>query len=258
MKRRYLVAVLFLVAITLVVTRHWRSASESVPPPASAGASGASPASAGASAAEQAARREAASRLARMPPALPHAQVGKYSAEMIQSVNEAFRGMIAVRGLVIQDKERRALAHQILAMPDAAAMMREILLDPAFARSAFGDFQAESRFYAAAVLKEVARQGNLDFVSETAAGLAGQLAADGGEPDRGRAEDLMSVVAIVGESVGSEGLKDANSPALAKLGCTPDLARSVRVLCLRGLFQGVWAADGIEQAQAMVERLRTR
>lgn len=247
MKRRYLVAVLFLAAITLVVTRYWPKASEPVPPAASAGMN----------VAEQAARREAASRLARMPPALPHAQVGKYSAEMIQSVNEAFRGMIAVRGLVIQDKERRALAQQILAMPDATAMMREILLDPAFAKAAFGDFQAEARFYAISVLKEVARQGNLDFVNETAAGLTGQLAAAGGEPDRGRAEDLMSVVAIVGEKIGSEGLKDANSPALAKLGCTPDLAQPVRALCLRGLFQGVWAADGIEQAQATIDRLRT-
>lgn len=258
MKRRYLIAVLFLAAITLVVTRFWPRAGEPVPRPTSAGVNVAPPTSAGASAAEQAARREAASRLARMPPALPHAQVGRFSADMIQSVNEAFRGMIAVRGLVIQDKERRALAQQILAMPDAAAMMREILLDPAFARSAFGDFQAEARFYAASVLKEVARQGNLDFVSETAAGLTDQLAAAGGEPDRGRAEDYMSVVAIVGESVGSEGLKDANAPALAKLGCTPDLAKAVRVLCLRGLFQGVWAADGIEQAQAVVERLKTR
>jgi hypothetical protein len=67
----------------------------------------------------------------------------------------------------------------------------------------------------------------------------------------------MSIVAIVGEHVGSEGLKDANSPVLAKLGCTAALAQSVRALCLRGLFQGVWAADGIEQAQAAIGRLKT-
>lgn len=247
MKRRYLVAVLVLVAITLLVTRHRRSAG----PPVT------SPVNAGVNLAEQAARREAANRLARMPPALPHAQVGKYSAETIQSVERAFRGMISVRGLVIQDKERRALAQQLLALPDSRALMREILLDPAFARSIFGDFQAEARFYAISVLKEVARQGNVDFVSETAAGLTSQLAVAGGEPDRGRAEDLMSVVAIVGEHVGSAGLKDANSPVLAKLGCTAELAQPVRVLCLRGLFQGVWSADGIEEAQAAIGRLKT-
>jgi hypothetical protein len=258
MKRRYLVAVFLLVAITLVLNRCRSHATEPVRPPANAHAKLAPPTIAGANAAEQAARREAADRLARMAPAPPHGQVGKFSPEMIQAVTEAFRGMIAVRGLVIQDKERRALAQQILAMPEAAMMMRDILLDPAFARAAFGEFQAEARFYAVSVLKEVARQGNLDFVSETAAGLTSQLVAAGGEPDRGRAEDMMSVVAIVGESVGADGLKDANSPAMAALGCTPDLAKPVRVLCLRGLFQGVWAADGIEQAQGVVDRVRTK
>jgi hypothetical protein len=256
MKRRYLVAVLLLAAITLIVTRYWSKPGDSVPQSAKAGEPGLQPAKAGMNVAEQAARREAANRLARMPPTLPHGQVGKYSAETIQSVERAFRGMIAVRGLVIQDKERRALAQQVLALPDGSTLMREILLDPAFARSAFGDFQAEARFYAIPVLKEVARQGDTDFVSETASGLTSQLAAAGGEPDRGRSEDLMSIVAIVGERVGSEGLKDANAPVLAKLGCTAELAQPVRALCLRGLFQGVWAADGIEQAQAALARLK--
>ena len=258
MKRRYIVAVLLLAAITLVVTRYWPKPSEPVPQSAKAGEPGLQPAKAGLNVAEQAARREAANRLARMPPALPHVHTGKFSAEMIQSVEKAFRGMIAVRGLIIQDKERRALAQQVLGLPDGSALMREILLDPAFARSAFGDFQAEARFYAISVLKEVARQGDVDFVSETASGLTSQLAAAGGEPDRGRSEDLMSIVAIVGESIGSAGMKDANSPALAKLGCTAALAQPVRVLCLRGLFQGVWAADGIEQAQAAIARLTPR
>jgi hypothetical protein len=257
MKQRYLVGVLLLAAIILVVTRYCSKAGEPVPRPAKAGESVPQPAKAGMNVAEQAARREAANRLARMPPALPHVQVGRFSAETIQSVEKAFRGMIAVRGLVIQDRERRALAQQVLALPDGSALMREILLDPAFARSAFGDFQAEARFYAITTLKEVARQGSLDFVSETASGLTAQLASAGGEPNRGRAEDLMSLVAIVGESIGSAGLKDANSPALAKLGCTGELAQPVRELCLRGLFQGIWAADGIEQAQAAIERVKT-
>jgi hypothetical protein len=159
MKRRYLVAVMVLVAITLIVTRYWPRAGQPVTAPVHVGVN----------VAEQAARREAASRLSRMPPSLPHGQAGKYSAETIQSVEKAFRGMISVRGLVIQDKERRLLAQQLLALPDSRALMREILLDPALARAAFGDFQAEARFYAISVLKEVAREGNVDFVSESAA-----------------------------------------------------------------------------------------
>lgn len=246
MKRRYLVAIPLLVAIALVV-RYWPKMAAPIPGPVIGGLN----------VAEQAARREATNRLAQMPPVIPHAPVGRFSAEMIQSVEESFRGMVAVRGLIIQDQERRALARQILAMPDGSALMREILLDPAFARSAFGDFQAEARFYAISVLKEVVRQGNVDFVVETAAVLAAQLEDVDGEPDRGRSEDLMSVVAIIGENIGSEGLQHANSPILARLGFTPDLSKPVRALYLRGLFQGVWAAEGLEQAQAVVERLKT-
>lgn len=247
MKLRYLIAVVCLAVFALAVAPWRAQPNEPVAPPKTAGLN----------AAEQAARRELSNRLARLPPALPHTQVGKYSAETIQSVETAFRGMIAVRGLIIQERERSTLAQQILVMPGGVDLVREVLLDPAFARSAFGEFQAEARFYAIAVLKEVARLGNIDLVTETAAGLTGQLAAAGGEPDHGRAEDLMSIVAIVGERVGSQGLVDARSPVLTQLGCTPTLTAEVRVLCLRGLFQGVWAADGIEEAQAMIERVRT-
>jgi hypothetical protein len=197
MKRRYLVAVLLLAAITLIVSRDWPKAGDSVPQSAKAGEPGLQPAKAGMNVAEQAARREAANRLARMSPTLPHVQVGKYSAETIQSVERAFRGMIAVRGLVIQDKERRALAQQVLALPDGSALMREILLDPAFARSAFGDFQAEARFYAIPVLKEVARQGNTDFVSENRP-LVAMLVAAANWPsdDRQAGSDQATAAAV--------------------------------------------------------------
>ncbi len=247
MKRRHLVAVPVLVAVTLVIIHYWPKPAEPV----------AQPGKAGLSIAERAARSEAANRLAKMAPPAPHSSVGKFSAEAIQAAEEAFRSMITVRGLVIQDQERSALAQQILATPDGSALMREILLDPAFARSAFGDFQAEARFYAIVVLKEAARQGNLDLVVDTAAALANQLAEVASEPDRGRSEDLMSIAAIVGEKVGSQGLQDGNSPMLGKLGFTRDLSKPVRILYLRGLFQGVWAADGFEEAQTVVDRLKT-
>lgn len=247
MKRWHVLAMIVLVTIPvlLLVLRTDDAAppSRAVPP--------------GISVAEQAARREAAQRLAQLPRPKPHARVGQFSPDAIQAAEEAFRGMASVRGLVIQEQERRNLAQQVLASPEGPALMRAILLEPAFARTAFGDYQAEARFYAIAVLKEAARQGDVELVAETTAGLVAQLSGVSGELDRGRSEDLMGMAAIVGETVGSGGLKDVSAPMLARLGCTPELAKSVRVLCLRGLFQGVWAADGIEEAQAMVDRLRT-
>jgi hypothetical protein len=232
----------------LMFAYYWRKDSSPV----------AHPMIAGVNAIEDSARREAARRLAQMAPApaLPTSNVGKFSAEMLQSVHQRFRAMLAVRGLITQEAERRILAQQILAMPNSRDLIREILLDPAFAKEAFGTFQAEARFYAITVLSEAAQQGDIDFVVNTAAELGEQLAALAEEPDPGRSEDLMGVTAVIGRSLGSQGLQDRNSPVLAKLGFTADMPMPVRTLYIRGLFQGVWKTDGLKEAQAVVERLQ--
>jgi hypothetical protein len=244
---RYLIAaVLSVVVLALVVVRYWPERTVST----------ARPAVAGLTAAEQAARREAASRLARMAPASTRDRVGKFSAETIQTTEDKFRRMIAVRGLITQEKERRALAQQVLAAPDGAELMRTILLDPEFARTAFDKFQAEARFYAITVLDEVARRGNVDFVEDVAAALGKQLAQGTGEIDRGRAEDLRGLATAIGRGLGSAGIQDVRSPALAKLGISQSMAPPVRQLYVEGLFYGVWKAESIEQAMAAIDHLQ--
>jgi len=210
---------------------------------------------AGLTAAEAAAAREAKERLAHMPPAAARSGTGKFTARTIASAEDQFRRMLAVRGLITQEKERRALAQNVLAMPDGADLVRAILLDPALARAAFGSFQAEARFYATAVLDEMARQGNLDFVVDVASDLGAQLAASAGEIDRGRAEDLRGLAGVIGKRLGSRGLADARSPVLAKLGFGPGLARPVHELYVEGMFYGVWKAESIEQAMVAVKTL---
>lgn len=215
-----------------------------------------SPASvAGLTAAEAAAAREAKDRLARIPSAPARSGAGKFSARTIAAAEDQFRRMLAVRGLITQEKERRARAQNVLAMPDGVDLMRGILLDPALARAAFGNFQAEARFYATAVLEEMARQGNLDFVVGVASELGAQLAAVTGEIDRGRAEDLRGLASVIGRSLGSRGLADARSPVLAKLGFGPGLPRPVHELYVEGMFYGVWKAESIEQAMVAVKTL---
>jgi hypothetical protein len=247
MKRRYLVAIPALVAIAWIGVRCWPDA----------GGPLARPEVNGLAIAEQAAQREAANRLANMPPppSLASTAVGKFSAETIHSVEDKFRRMVAVRGLITEERERRSLAQAILATVDGGALVREILLDPELARAAFGSFQAEARFYAITVLDEAARQGDLDVVVDTASDLAAQLVAAGGAPDKGRSEDLTDIAVIIGANLGTQGLLDPGSQALAKIGYAPDLPAPVRRLYIDGLFQGVWKAEGIESAQAMNRRL---
>lgn len=244
-KRRSLILLLVLAAIVLFIAR--RPAKPT--PPAAVAALGT---------VERAARNEAAKRLGQMPPptAALHG-VGKFTAELLHMTEDNFRSMAAVRGLITQEKERRALAQKLLAMPDGVDLMRNILLDPAFARDAFGTFQAEARFYAITVIDEAARQGNVGVAVNTAGDLAKQLLVVGGEPDRGRAEDLMGLTAVVGRSAGSQGLQDGRSPMVVELGLNAGMTTPVRALCLRGLFLGVWRAESLEAAQAMLDRLRT-
>jgi cytochrome P450 len=246
-KRRYLVAVIVSVgiAIVLFVVRSGRDDAKPAPRELT-----------GLATVEVAAGREAANRFASMAPAPARSGVGKFSAETIQSTEDAFRRMVAVRGLITQDKERGALAQQVLAAEsDGAELMRAILLDPAFASSAFGEFQAEARFYAITVLDEIARQGKLDFVVDVASDLAKQLAATSGEINGGRAEDLRGLATVIGQSLGSRGLQDSHSPVLARLGFGSDLAKPVRQLYVEGMFYGVWKAESIEQAMAAVKTL---
>jgi len=247
-KRRFLIAVIvsLLAAAALILIRWW-------PEPAEPGRAAVRPV--GIMAAERAAAREAGGRLARMAPVPARAGVGKFSAETIQSAEDKFRRMIAFRGLITQEKERRSLAQQVLALPDGAELMRAILLDPALARSAFGEFQAEARFYAITVLDEVARQGKVDFVADVAADLGKQLTSVTGEIDRGRADDLRGVMAVMGRSLGSRGVEDVHSPMLARLGLTPGLPQPVRQLYLEGVFYGIWKAETFEVATAAVERM---
>ena len=247
-KNRYLVGIVFVAVVGVVGSRYLTATSSSSRASAPAGIT----------AVERAARLQAANRLGQVAPApVPPQGVGRFSAELLRSTEDKFRRMVAVRGLITQDRERQALAQAILAGDEGEQLVREILLNPGFAREAFGAFQAEARVYSVTVLGEAARQGNVDLVVSTAGELAQQLRAVGGQPDKGRAEDLIDLATVIGRSVGSKGLVDRDSQVLARLGFEPDSPPQVRGLCVEGLFQGVWKAEGLSSAQATVERLRT-
>jgi hypothetical protein len=246
-KKRHLVGIVFVAVAGVAGIRYW-----------AAGRSERASAPAGVTAVERAARLQAAIQLAQLAPApVPPQGVGRFSAELLRFTEDKFRHMVAVRGLITEDRERQALAQAILASDEGEQLVREILLNPGFAREAFGAFQAEARVYSITVLGEAARQGNVDLVVSTAGELAQQLRSVEGQPDKGRAADLIDMVTIVGDSVGSSDLLDGDSQVLAKLGFEPGLPPQVRGLYVQGLFRGVWKAEGLESAQATVERLRT-
>lgn len=207
---------------------------------------------------EQAAARQAAARLAQIPPApsSPPPQIGGFSWAEIASAYEVFHKMLAVQGLITRDKARFELAAKLLGTPNGSRLVRQVLLDPSFARAAFGDFQAEARYFSVVVLDHAARSGDLALATSTAAELGKQLAAASDGPDHGRREDLIDVTSVVAHAAGSEAFADASAPLLATLGFTnPSLPKSVRAMYIEGIFAGIWQAETIEQAQSTVERL---
>lgn len=208
---------------------------------------------------EQAAARQAASRLRPTPPQSPPApgQVGGFSWQEIASAYEVFHRMLAVQGLITRDKVRHDLAAKLLETPNGSKLVRQVLLDPDFAHAAFGEFQAEARFFSVTVLEHAARDGNLALATSTAAELGARLAEANGGADHGREEDLIDITSVVARATGSQAFADDSAPLVAALGLTnPSLPKKVRGMYLRGIFDGVWRAETIEQAQTTVERLR--
>lgn len=206
---------------------------------------------------ERAALLEAERRLTQMPPPpAPPARVGKFTAGEVEQTEQVFRRMIAFRGLVTQEKERRALSAKLLAMPNGPELLREVLIDTDFAKKAFGEFQAEARYYSIVALEEAAREDKMDLVTSTSAELASQLATRGSPIDPGRAEDLIEVVSVIARHAGSQAFANPTSPVLAKMNFSRRLPDEVADLYARGIFDGIWKAEGIQKAQEITKHLQ--
>ncbi len=197
-------------------------------------------------------------RLEKIPNPVVPGSVGGFSQESLEKALGSYREMLAYQGLYNQKVERARLMDELLASPDGTGIAEKTLTDFAFTKEAFGELQAEARYFSIEVLKKAARQGNDEPLMRTASRLAGQLSLLGESSEdfkRGRGEDLYDLIAAYIEVVGVESLATADAKAFQRLGYSPGLPPQIKKTYDDALFFRLNVRFGRTRAVAITSSL---
>jgi hypothetical protein len=207
---------------------------------------------------EAQAARTASERLAQLPEPVVPQEVGGFSREELAKVSGVFREMLAVQGLYNQRLSRERLVERVLASPQGLDIAAKTLTDPAFAREAFGEGQAEARYFSIDVLKAAARKGNEEPLLRTTDAVAQELSrSDDGVTrlDAGRSADLCDMVRAFIEVKGVDAFTDGDTRLVRAMGYTPGISPRVKSLYDEVLFTRLRQQFGRERATAMTAAL---
>ncbi|WP_232293669.1 hypothetical protein [Stigmatella aurantiaca] len=178
-------------------------------------------------------------RLEAIPSPAVHGDVGGFPRHAVEQVLGSYREMQAVRGLYNQRVERERLKAQILKSPQGVDIASKALTDLAFTREAFGELQAEARYYSIDVLKTAASQGNDEPLVRATNSLVQQLSglsADAEDFKKGRGEDLYDLVCAYFDVVGEDFLASADAQVIQRLGYAPGLPPHLKKVYDDALF----------------------
>ena len=84
----------------------------------------------------------------------------RHSTETLRAVDDAVIDMVATRGLFDSASSRQRILGEILRSPTKLAVFEDVLASEAFARTTFGERQADARYFASMTLQEAAKDGN--------------------------------------------------------------------------------------------------
>ncbi|WP_224368221.1 hypothetical protein [Hyalangium versicolor] len=193
-------------------------------------------------------------RMANLPPVAIPSQVGGFPGEEVSAHLNRYREMMAVQGLYNQNVTRERLIGEILDSAHGADIASKTLSDSAFAREAFGDFQAEARVLSIDVMKEAARRGQDRYLERSTSAIAQDLARsdDGsGNLDKGRTADLRDLVRAYVDVKGLEAFTGSNPQAMQTLGYSATLPTGVKNVYDEVLFLRLKSQYGRERAAQM-------
>ncbi|AKQ67125.1 hypothetical protein A176_004037 [Myxococcus hansupus] len=198
-------------------------------------------------------------RLVELPPpvAVPEF-VGGFPREAVALLTESYREMLSVQGLYNQNAVRQRQVARILESRHGAEIASRAISDTAFAKEAFGDFQAESRFYSIDVLRTAAKKGDERWLLRSADALARELTLTGGGGaalDEGRSTDLRDLMHAYIDVKGVQSLANGESALLRSLGYSPGMPAPVKRIYDDVLFLRLKALHGREQAASMTAAL---
>lgn len=166
--------------------------------------------------------------------------------ETVTLAQEIFDEMWAVRGLVHTHEQRTDAARRLLAAPRALELVYHASTDPDFARRAFGEQQAEARYFSILVLEEAARGGQHELLQNAVAvARRGLTSAETFDPGRG--EDFRGLLTAYTGVIQPDEL---NAETLRTLGYDRGLSKEMKQIYYETVFSVLWKREGIEVAEA--------
>ncbi|MDC0709137.1 hypothetical protein POL68_11745 [Stigmatella sp. ncwal1] len=197
-------------------------------------------------------------RLEAIPNPIVQEDVGGFPQHAVEQVLGSYREMQAVQGLYNQRVERERLTAQILKSPQGLDIASKALTDFNFTREAFGEFQAEARYYSIDVLKTAASQGNAEPLVRATTHLVQQLSglsADAEDFKKGRREDLYDLICGFIDVVGEDFLATADAQVIQRLGYAPGLPPHLKKVYDDALFFRLNIRFGRARAAAITSSL---
>lgn len=171
-----------------------------------------------------------------------------FPRETVMLSQEIYDEMWTVRGLVHTQEQRADAARRLLEAPRALELVYHTATDPDFARQAYGEQQAEARFYSITVLEEAAKKNPAQqelLKNAVAVVRRGLVSSD--TFDAGRGEDFRGLLTAY---TGLVDVNDINGETLQTLGYSDDLSTEMKGIYYETVFSVLWKREGIEVAQA--------
>lgn len=197
-------------------------------------------------------------RLAHMPEPPPPPPLAGFPHEALRTSLTTYREMLAAQGLFNQQATRKQLMAQLLKSPHGVGIAAQSVREPAFARQAFGDFQAEARYFSIQVLREAALQGNEQHLLQSAGAVAQSLAAvstGNNDLELGRSADLRELIHAYIDVKGTEAFASGDVRLMSVLGYASTLPANVKSIYDETLFMRLRHEYGRESASAIVGTL---
>lgn len=204
------------------------------------------------------ARETAQQRLSFLPMPTASDELEGVPRESLQIMISSYRAMLAAQGLYNQHDTREKLIEQILQTPHGIEIASRALTDPQFAKRAFGELQAEARFFSVQVLRSVAFAGNTQHLSAAAMSIAQSLSNSRSMAqaiDAGRSADLRELVHAYIDLEGTESLAGGDAKIVQAIGYSAELSNDVKQIYDEAIFVRLNHEFGREKAAAITASL---
>jgi hypothetical protein len=186
-------------------------------------------------------------RRARTPPADGRG----FPKETLALAQKTFDEMLAARGLVSTQEQRAAAARRLLASPRALDLVYRTSTEPDFARQAFGDQQAEARYFSLVVLEEAAKDGHRERLEEALQTVRRSLLSAEGF-DVGRSEDFRGLLTAYAVTAAPD---DLNAETLKSLGYDRGMPREMKQIYYETVFSVIWKREGLAVAETRFKEI---